>query len=49
MKSITKKNLVEIYNREKLFLNNAIKNGNDPYHFFSLSTINKNVVDDCLI
>ena len=48
MKSITKKNLVEIYNREKLFLNNAIKNGNDPYHIFSLSTINKNFSDSIL-
>jgi len=49
MKSITKKNLVEIYNREKLFLNNAIKNGNDPYHIFSLSTINKNFSDSRMV
>ena len=49
MKNITKQDIIEIYNREKLLLKNAIKNGNDPYHIFSLSTNNENIPESRMI
>jgi len=49
MKSITKGDCLNIYNREKQFLMNAVTNGSEPYHFFSLSTINNNKPDSRMI
>ena len=42
MKSITKKNLVEIYNREKLFLNNEINPQNIYYNEQKTKFLNSN-------
>tara|TARA_Y100001936_G_C15856993_1_gene550354 strand:- start:51 stop:647 length:597 start_codon:yes stop_codon:yes gene_type:complete len=49
MKNITNQNMIEIYNREKLLLENAIKNGNNPYHIFALSTNNINIPESRMV
>ena len=40
IKKILKTDLLVIYKREKKYLASAVKEGNSPYHIFSLSTIN---------
>ena len=42
MSTLSKSELKKIYNREIEFLLDGIKNSNNPYHFFYLSTISKN-------
>jgi len=42
MSPLSKSTLSEIYNREIKFLIDGIKNSNNPYHFFYLSTFSKN-------
>ena len=41
MKKISTSNLKEIFKREIKFLIDGISNSSNPYHFFSLSTLNK--------
>ena len=49
MKFINKQDIIKIYNREQKYLYEAVKNGSDPYHFFSLSTINQNNADSRIV
>ena len=49
MKKLTKKDLLYIYKREQNHLMDAISNGSDPYHFFSLSTLNNNVANSRMV
>ena len=49
MKKLTKKDLLYIYKREQNHLMDAISNGSDPYHFFSLSTLNNNIANSRMV
>ncbi len=49
MKKIQHKDLLAIYKREQQHLMSAIKNGSDPYHFFSLSTINNQIASSRMV
>ena len=49
MKNFKTEDMLDIYNREKQHLIDAISNGSDPYHFFSLSTIYKNIANSRMI
>ena len=49
MKKIKYKDLLLIYKREQQHLINAIKNGSDPYHFFSLSTIDNQIASSRMV
>ena len=49
MKNLKKEDMLSIYNREKQYLIDAISNGSDPYHFFSLSTVCNNVANSRMI
>lgn len=49
MKQINKEDILKIYKEEKSFLKDGIKNGKNPYHIFSLSTINNDFSDSRMI
>jgi len=49
MKTVTQEDLLNIYKREQQYLVEAIKNGSDPHHFFSLSTIRDNNAESRMI
>jgi len=49
MKKIKEIDLLSIYKREQQHLITAIKNGSDPYHFFSLSTIDNQIASSRMV
>ena len=49
MKQIKKEDIIKIYEQEKSFLKDGIKNGKNPYHIFTLSTINNDFADSRMV